>query len=41
MLVTDIKTTRETINGAIKRFGAERVLVPELLGVYEKRGDAA
>jgi DNA-binding MarR family transcriptional regulator len=41
VLVTDIKTTRETINGAIKRFGAERVLVPELLGVYEKRGDAA
>ncbi len=41
VLVTDIKTTRETTTAAIKRLGAERVLVPELLGLREQRGDAA
>ena len=41
VLVTDIKTTRETTAAAVKRFGAERVLVPELFGLRELRGDAA
>jgi len=41
VLVTDIKASRETVEGAIKQLGADRVLVPELLGIREKRGDAA
>jgi DNA-binding MarR family transcriptional regulator len=41
VLVTDIKTTRETTAAAVKRFGAERVLAPELFGLRELRGDAA
>jgi DNA-binding MarR family transcriptional regulator len=41
VLVTDIKAPRETTADAIKRLGAERVLVPALLGVREQRGDAA
>jgi DNA-binding MarR family transcriptional regulator len=40
-LVTDIKSAHETTMAAIKRLGAERVLVPELLGFSERRGDAA
>jgi DNA-binding MarR family transcriptional regulator len=43
VLVTDIKTTRGTIDAAIARHGAERVLVPELLGLRaaEQRGALA
>jgi DNA-binding MarR family transcriptional regulator len=41
VLVTDIRAPRETAAAAIKRLGAERVLVPALLGVREQRGDAA
>jgi hypothetical protein len=41
VLVTDITTTRETTAAAIERFGAERVLAPELFGLRELRGDAA
>jgi predicted CoA-binding protein len=41
VLVTDIKDTRKTIERATARLGPERVLVPELLGMREKRGDAA
>lgn len=33
VLVTDIKTTRETTVAAIERLGPERVLVPELFGL--------
>jgi DNA-binding MarR family transcriptional regulator len=41
VLVADIKDARKTIERAIARLGAERVLIPELLGMHEKRGDAA
>jgi DNA-binding MarR family transcriptional regulator len=41
VLVTDIKSTRETIAAAIQRLGPERVLVPELFGVREQNGGLA
>jgi len=41
IVVTDIKTTRETILASVARLGDERVLVPELLGMRERRGAAA
>jgi DNA-binding MarR family transcriptional regulator len=41
VLVTDIRAPRETTAAAIKRLGAERVLVPALLGVREQRGEDA
>jgi DNA-binding MarR family transcriptional regulator len=41
VLVTDVKTTWETTKAAVQRYGTERVLVPELLGVRATHGDAA
>jgi DNA-binding MarR family transcriptional regulator len=41
VLVTDIKATRDTVEGAIKRFGVERVLVPDMLATHARHGDAA
>jgi DNA-binding MarR family transcriptional regulator len=41
VLVTDIKATRDTIERAIGRFGAERVLVPEWLALHARCGYAA
>ncbi len=43
VLVTDIRDTRATIAAAIAHLGADRVLVPEMLGVRaaRQRGDAA
>jgi len=38
VLVTDIKSTRETTAVAIERLGAERVLVPELFGLRAQNG---
>jgi DNA-binding MarR family transcriptional regulator len=39
--VTDFKATRDVSEAAIKRLGADRVLVPRLLATREKRGDTA
>jgi DNA-binding MarR family transcriptional regulator len=33
VIVTDIKATRDTINAAVARYGAQRVLIPALLGL--------
>jgi DNA-binding MarR family transcriptional regulator len=41
VLVTDIKATRDTIEGAVKRFGAERVLVPAMLAVHARHAGTA
>jgi DNA-binding MarR family transcriptional regulator len=42
VLITDLTTARETCDAAIARFGAERVLVPELLRLRMKhRSEAA
>ena len=43
VLVADMRATRKTINVAIARYGAERVLVPDLLGLgpAEQRGERA
>ena len=43
VLVTDIGATSETINATIERYGAERVLVPDLLSSRraEQRGSSA
>jgi DNA-binding MarR family transcriptional regulator len=43
VLVTDMRATRKTINVAVARYGAERVLVPDLLGLVatEQRGERA
>lgn len=41
VLVTDIKSTRETTADAIERLGPERVLVPELFGLREQNGGLA
>jgi DNA-binding MarR family transcriptional regulator len=37
MVVTDIATARETIEASVQRYGGDRVLVPELLRMGEKR----
>jgi DNA-binding MarR family transcriptional regulator len=37
VLVTDLTTARETCDAAVARFGAERVLVPELLRIGMRR----
>jgi hypothetical protein len=41
--VADMRATRKTINMALARYGAERVLVPDLLGLgpVEQRGQRA
>ncbi len=42
VLITDLVTARATCDAAVARFGAERVLVPELLRLRMKsRGEAA
>lgn len=41
VMVTDVKTWRETTAAAVARFGAERVLAPDLFAPREQRGDAA
>ena len=43
LLVADMAVTRKTINVAIARYGAERVLVPHLLGLgtAQQRGERA
>ena len=33
VMVTDLKTSRETVKAAVEKFGANRVLVPAILGV--------
>jgi DNA-binding MarR family transcriptional regulator len=42
VLVADARVTRDMIDAAIARYGAERVLAPELLGLRpaEQRGDS-
>jgi DNA-binding MarR family transcriptional regulator len=42
VVVTDLKTPHKTAAAAVENFGADRVLVPRLLGVriYENRGAA-
>jgi hypothetical protein len=37
VMVTDIKETHRAINAAVARMGADRVLVPALLGMSPMR----
>jgi len=42
VLVTDSRTTRATAAAAVERFGADRVLIPQLLArAIAKRGDVS
>jgi DNA-binding MarR family transcriptional regulator len=42
VLVTDSRTTRATAAAAVARFGADRVLIPQLLArAFAKRGDVS
>jgi DNA-binding MarR family transcriptional regulator len=41
ILITDLITARETCDAAVARFGAERVLVPELLRIRMKQPSEA
>jgi len=42
VLVTDSRTTRATTAAAVARFGADRVLIPQLLArAFAKRGDVS
>jgi hypothetical protein len=36
ILVTDLKNTRATLEEAVKRFGADKVVAPSLLGAYRR-----
>ena len=41
VLITDVLKPRETCEAAVSRFGAERVLVPDLLGVRMRQKSEA
>jgi DNA-binding MarR family transcriptional regulator len=41
VIVCDLETTKETVEGALRRYGAARVLVPALLARWLKAANAA